>query len=65
MHSDENGGVVVEYVFGRVFTNFVTTVVLPTTTANILGYFSNFFGKEHFDVAIGVNLTIMLVIITM
>jgi hypothetical protein len=65
MYLDDNGGVVVEYVFGRSFTNFATTVVLPTTTANILGYSSNFFGKVNFDVAIGVNLTIMLVIITM
>ena len=41
------------------------TTMLPTIAANVIGYATNFFVEEAFDVAIGVNLTIMLVITTM
>jgi hypothetical protein len=33
--------------------------------ANLIGHVSNYYDEAHFDVAIGVNITIMLVITTM
>jgi hypothetical protein len=33
--------------------------------ANLIGHVSNYYDETHFDVAIGVNITIMLVITTM
>ena len=44
---------------------FVITTMLPTIAGNILGYSTIFFGDKSFEAAIGVNLTIMLVITTM
>jgi hypothetical protein len=33
--------------------------------ANLIGHVSNYYDETYFDVAIGVNITIMLVITTM
>ena len=44
---------------------FTMTTFLPTITANLMGHCTNHFGSEHFELAIGVNLTIMLVLTTM
>lgn len=62
---EQDGDIVVEYVFGRRLTGFIVTTMLPTVSANIIGYVTVFFVDEAFEAAIGVNLTIMLVIITM
>ena len=50
---------------GRTLLNFMMTTLLPTLSANLLGHCTNFFGRDLFDVSVGVNLTIMLVITTM
>jgi hypothetical protein len=34
-------------------------------SANLIGHVSNYYDETYFDVAIGVNITIMLVITTM
>jgi hypothetical protein len=34
-------------------------------TANLIGHVSNYYDESHFDVAIGVNITILLVLTTM
>ena len=39
--------------------------MLPTVAANLIGYATNFFVDYAFEAALGVNLTIMLVITTM
>ncbi|XP_023347198.1 uncharacterized protein LOC111716018 [Eurytemora carolleeae] len=39
--------------------------MLPTMVANTLGYLTIFFEEEAFEAALGVNLTIVLVIVTM
>ena len=54
----------IETVFSRTLNGFIFTTLLPTILANIVGHTTNYFG-DHFDAAIGVNLTIMLVITTM
>jgi hypothetical protein len=52
-------------VFGRSLLGFFLTVCLPSILAILIGHMTNFFGDNKFDVAIGVNLTLMLVITTM
>jgi hypothetical protein len=44
---------------------FILTVCLPTLIANIIGYMTNIFSDASFEAAIGVNLTLLLVITTM
>jgi hypothetical protein len=51
--------------FGRSLLGFFLTVCLPSILAILIGHMTNFFGDQKFDVAIGVNLTLMLVITTM
>lgn len=46
-------------------SGFFVTTMLPTVAANLIGYTTNFFVEVAFEAALGVNLTIMLVITTM
>ena len=50
-------------VFGRNINRFIVTTAIPTITSNIIGHTTNYFGD--FEAAVGVNLTILLVLITM
>ena len=52
-------------VLDRDITGFLITTAIPTIIANIIGHATNFFGDQLFDAAIGVNLTILLVLTTM
>jgi len=38
---------------------------MPPLVCILIGHLTNFFGGDYFDVSIGVNLTIMLVITTL
>jgi hypothetical protein len=38
---------------------------LPTIIANIIGHLTNWFHLTNFDTAVGVNLTLLLVLTTM
>ena len=55
----------VKFVFGRNPMGFVLSSCLPAVIANLLGHTTNYFDEVYFELAIGVNLTIMLVITTM
>ena len=50
---------------GRSLLGFSLTVCLPTLMANTLGHITNYFSLENFDVAVGLNVTLLLVITTM
>ena len=52
-------------VFVRNIDGFIITTAVPTIVSNIIGHATNYFRSEYFDVAIGVNLTILLVLTTM
>ena len=52
-------------VLDRAIEGFLITTAIPTIFANMIGHASNYFGEENFDAAIGVNLTILLVLTTM
>ena len=51
--------------FKRGLLGFFLTVCLPTLISNFIGHTTNYFGETRFDVAIGVNLTLLLVLTTM
>ena len=53
-----------ELLFQRDLLGFVLAVCLPTMIAFLMGYLTNYFEENHFDAAIGVNLTILLVLTT-
>ena len=52
-------------VFDRDISGFIITTAIPTVIANMIGHATNFFGENLFDAAVGVNLTILLVLTTM
>ena len=64
MHTSDDG-LSIQIVFGRQLSGFVVRTMLPTMVANTLGYLTIFFEEEAFEAALGVNLTIVLVIVTM
>ena len=62
---DENNITLGTLIFGRNIGGFLITTAVPSIIANIIGHATNYFGDELFDAAIGVNLTILLVLSTM
>ena len=52
-------------VLDRDIAGFLITTAIPTIIANMIGFATNFFEGDLFDAAIGVNLTILLVLTTM
>jgi len=57
--------IIATITFERSLLGFFLTVCLPTLVANFIGHSTNYFAEHVFDVAIGVNLTLLLVITTM
>ena len=64
-HVDEKAVIHGKMVFVRKLDGFVITTVLPSIIANIIGHMTIYFHHDYFEAAIGVNLTILLVLTTM
>ena len=63
---EANGNVMLgNVVLDRDISGFIITTAVPTVIANMIGHATNFFAEDLFDAAIGVNLTILLVLTTM
>ena len=43
----------------------VTTIYIPTILVNIIGHITNYFKPFYFESAIAVNITVMLVLVSM
>ncbi len=54
-----------EILLQRELLGFLLTVCLPTIITFIMGHLTNYFHRNHFDAAVGVNLTLLLVLTTM
>jgi len=66
VHFDSNGNIMHgNIVIDREISGFIITTAAPTIIANMIGHATNFFGDHLFDAAVGVNLTILLVLTTM
>ena len=64
-YNNDTKEIVVEFVFGRELEGFIISTCVPAILANLIGHMTNYFEDDLFDLAISVNLTIMLVITTM
>ena len=61
----ENGELVVEFLLGRRLLNVILTNITPTILIMIVTMSTNFYHEEHFKVVIPVNLTSLLVTVTL
>ena len=57
--------IVVEVILGRRLLSTILTVYVPTILLNVIGHSTNFFKDFFFEAVITVNLTVMLVLVTM
>ena len=62
---DEDQRVYGKMIFVRNIDGFIITTALPSIIANVIGHATNYFDDAYFEAAIGVNLTILLVLATM
>ena len=56
---------VVEITLGRQLLGTVLNIFIPTIVLNIISYTTNFYKDEFFETVIAINLTTMLVIVTL
>ena len=61
----EQKTIIVEIILGRRLLSTILTVYTPTILLNIIGHSTNFFKDFFFEAVITVNLTVMLVLVTM
>ena len=64
-HVDKKEVIHGKIILVRKLDGFIITTALPSIIANVIGHTTNYFDEDSFDVAIGVNLTILLVLTTM
>ena len=55
----------IKFILRRRLTGFLLTSCLPTLLTMTIGHLTNHFDQSHFPAAIGVNLTLLLVLTTM
>ena len=54
-----------DFLLGRKLLGPITTVYTPTVLLNIIGHITHYFKPFFFESALGVNLTVMLVLTSM
>ena len=50
---------------GRQLLGVVLNIIVPTIVLNLISYSTNFYKDEYFETVIAINLTTMLVIVTL
>ena len=65
LDNPDNSGIMVEVILGRPLFGTILTVFLPTSLLVILSHMVKVFSKDNLDLVIEVNLTILLVMVTM
>ena len=50
---------------GRQLFGVVLNIIIPTVVLNVISYSTNFYKEEYFETVIAINLTTMLVIVTL
>ena len=56
---------VVEITLGRQLLGTVLNIFIPTIVLNIISYTTNFYKDKFFETVVAINLTTMLVIVTL
>ena len=64
-HVQHLGSVIVIIRFGRRLMSNILTIFIPTIILIILSHFAKLYEETYFELVIGVNLTILLVLATM
>ena len=62
---NNDDGVIIEFVLSRGLQNIALNTYLPTLLLLIIAVATTWFKDDFFDTIIGVNLTLMLVLVTM
>ena len=57
--------VFVAITLGRQLLGVVLNIIIPTVVLNIISYSTNFYKDDYFETVIAINLTTMLVIVTL
>ena len=57
--------VFVTITLGRQLFGVVLNIIIPTVVLNIISYSTNFYKEDYFETVIAINLTTMLVIVTL
>ena len=57
--------VFVTITLGRQLLGVVLNIIIPTVVLNIISYSTNFYKEDYFETVIAINLTTMLVIVTL
>ena len=65
MNLTNGSGIIVEVILGRPLFGTILTVFLPTSLLVILSQMVKFFSTDYMELVIEVNLTILLVLVTM
>ena len=65
MNITRGSGILVEVILSRPVFGTILTVFLPTSLLIILSQVVQIFSKHHIELVIEVNLTILLVLVTM
>ena len=55
----------VEILLGRELLGVILNIISPTMTLNLISYTTNFYREEYFETVVAINLTTMLVIVTL
>lgn len=63
--SEDGQGLILEIILGRQILNEILTTVLPTVIIVIVSFTTNHYGSDHFDAIVSVNLTALLVMVTL
>ena len=57
--------ILIEIILGRQLLGVVLNIIIPTIVLNIISYSTNFYREKYFETVIVINLTTMLVIVTL
>ena len=57
--------VYVTITLGRQLFGVVLNIIIPTVVLNVISYSTNFYKEDYFETVIAINLTTMLVIVTL
>ena len=62
---DGGAAILVEVTLGRQLLSVILNVFTPTLVLNIISYSTNFYKDEYFESIIAINLTSMLVLVSL
>ena len=65
VNKKEDQEIHVEITLGRELLGVILNVIIPTIVLNLISYSTNFYKDSYFETVIAINLTTMLVMVTL